>query len=69
MRVRQIALVAREMTPVKEALFTLLGVNDAYVDPGIKKFGLENIVMSLGDTFLEVVRPIEEGTTAGRLLD
>jgi hypothetical protein len=69
MRIRQIALVAKEMNPVKDVLFELLGVNDAYMDPKISKFGLENIVMSLGDTFLEVVCPIEAGTTAGRLLE
>lgn len=69
MRLRQIALVAEELAPVQEALFDLLGLRDAYVDPKIAKFGLQNIVMTLGDTFLEVVCPIEEGTTAGRLLE
>ena len=68
MRIRQIALVAEEMAPVRSALFDLVGVSDAYIDPKISKFGLQNIVMTLGDTFLEVVCPIEEGTTAGRLL-
>ena len=69
MRIRQIALVAKEMVPVRGALFDLLGVSDAYVDPKISKFGLQNIVITAGDTFLEVVCPIEEGTTAGRLLE
>ena len=69
MRIRQIALVAEELAPVQSALFDLLGLSDAYVDPKISKFGLKNIVMTLGDTFLEVVCPIEEGTTAGRLLE
>ena len=69
MRLRQIALVAREMKPVREALYELLGVDDAFIDPKIAKFGLENIVMTVGDTFLEVVCPVQEGTTAGRLLD
>lgn len=68
MRIRQIALVAAELEPVQAALFELLGVADAHVDPKIAKFGLKNIVLTLGDTFLEVVCPIEEDTTAGRLL-
>jgi hypothetical protein len=68
MRIRQIALVAEELAPVQAALFDLLGVDDAHVDPKIAKFGLQNIVITLGDTFLEVVCPTEEGTTAGRLL-
>lgn len=69
MRIRQIALVAEELAPVRSALFDLLGLSDAYVDPKISKFGLQNIVMTLGDTFLEVVCPVDEGTTAGRLLE
>ena len=69
MRIRQIALVAEELAPVQSALFDMLGLDDAYVDPKISKFGLQNIVMTLGDTFLEVVCPIEAGTTAGRLLE
>lgn len=69
MRLRQIALVASDLAPVQQALFDLLGVESAHVDPKIKKFGLQNIVMTLGDTFLEVVCPIEDGTTAGRLLE
>jgi hypothetical protein len=69
MRIRQIALVAENLPPVQSALFDLLGVNDAHVDTKIIKFGLQNIVLTLGDTFLEVVSPVEEGTTAGRLLE
>lgn len=68
MRIRQIALVAEAMQPVQDALFDLMGVADAHIDPKIVKFGLKNIVMTLGDTFLEVVCPIQDGTTAGRLL-
>ena len=36
--------------------------------PIIIFFGLQSVVMALGDTFLEVVSSVEEGTTAGRLL-
>ena len=32
-------------------------------------FGLHNALLLIGDQFLEVVSPTEEGTTAGRLLD
>lgn len=69
MRIRQIALVAKDLPPVRSALFDLLGVSDAYIDPKISKFGLQNIVITVGDTFLEVVCPIEDGTTAGRLIE
>ena len=69
MRIRQIALVAEHLEPVKAALMDLLGLADAHIDPKIKTFGLKNIVMTLGDTFLEVVSPIQDKTTAGRLLE
>jgi hypothetical protein len=36
--------------------------------PGIAYFGLHNAVFALGDTFLEVVSPVREGTSAGRWL-
>jgi hypothetical protein len=68
LRLRQVALVAGEIAPVREDIFTLLGIDADYDDKGVGEFGLCNSVMSMGDTFLEVVSPIKEGTTAGRLL-
>jgi electron transfer flavoprotein alpha subunit len=69
MRLRQVALVAEDLAPVRQALFGLLGLDGAFVDEGVGEFGLENIVMSIGSTFLEVVSPVQPGTTAGRLLE
>ena len=69
MRIRQIALVAEHLAPVKVALMDLFGLEEAHIDPKIQTFGLKNIVMTLGDTFLEVVSPIQDKTTAGRLLE
>jgi catechol 2,3-dioxygenase-like lactoylglutathione lyase family enzyme len=69
MRLRQVALVARELEPTVEALCDVLGIEVAFRDPGVEVFGLRNAVMPLGDTFLEVVSPDRPGTTAGRLLE
>jgi len=69
MRLRQIALVARDLEPVHENLRAVLGLGEAFRDPGVGTFGLHNVVLPVGDTFLEVVSPGEEGTSAGRLLD
>lgn len=69
MKIRQIALVAKDIAAVKQTLFTLFGIKQAHVDPKIISFGLQNVVMALGDTFLEVISPVKEGTTAGRLLE
>lgn len=68
-RIRQVALVARELEPVVADLRAVLGIEVGYKDAGVGKYGLENVVMPVGDTFLEVVAPVTEGTTAGRYLD
>ena len=69
MRLRQIALVARDLEPVVAELCTVLGIAVAFRDPDVAIFGLRNAVMPLGDTFLEVVSPAAADTTAGRLLE
>ena len=69
MRLRQIALVARDRDPVVADLCAVLGIEVGFVDPGVASFGLHNAVLPIGDTFLEVVSPVHENTTAGRLLD
>ena len=69
MRLRQVALVAGKLGPAVKDLTELLGIKVAYNDPGVGKFGLENAVMAVGETFLEVVVPTQDGTTAGRLIE
>lgn len=68
MRLRQIALVANELEPVVQDLCAVLGIEECYRDPGVAEFGLHNALMAIGTSFLEVVSPTKEGTTAGRLL-
>jgi len=63
-----VALVAQKLATVEQELVGLLGEEVCYRDPGVGEFGLENALFTLGDTFLEVVSPIREGTTAGRYL-
>jgi hypothetical protein len=69
LRLRQIALVARELAPVLGDVRGVFGLEVAYRDPGVARFGLENAVLPVGTQFLEIVAPIEEGTAAGRYLD
>jgi hypothetical protein len=64
-----VALATRELEPVAKDLCSVLGVQVAYSDPAIKVFGLRNVVMPIGDTFLEVLTPVEPDTAAGRFLD
>jgi len=68
-RLRQAVLAARQLEPVAERLRAELGLEEPYGDPGVEYFGLHNAVFALGDTFLEVVSPLREGTAAGRQLD
>ncbi len=69
MRLRQVALVARDLEPVVADLCAVLGIEVGFRDPAVRQFGLHNAVMPVGDTFLEVVSPVEPNTTAGRFLD
>ena len=67
MRLRQIALVASELVAAEADIRAILGLSYAYDDPGVGKYGLKNAVFPVGETFLEVGSPKQEGTTAGRL--
>lgn len=68
-RLRQVALVARDLDAVVGELCEHLGLTVCFHDPGVAAFGLRNALMMIGDQFLEVVSPTQPGTTAGRLLD
>ena len=69
MRIRQVALVARDLEPTVAVIESVLGLDVSFRDPGVGQFGLHNAVMPIGSTFLEVVSPIRDGTTAGRFLE
>ena len=68
MRIRQLVLVSEDRDSVVNELCSLFQIEVAFYDPGIIHFGLENAVLPVGDTFLEVVSPVKENTTAGRYL-
>jgi hypothetical protein len=69
MRLRQIALVARDLRPVESALCEAFGLEVCFRDPGLAHFGLRHGLYPIGDHLLEVVAPKQEGTTAERFLD
>ncbi len=68
LRLRQVVWVASDLDATEGTISGLLGLKIAYRDPALAQYGLANVVMPCGDQFVEVVSPIEEGTTAGRLL-
>ena len=61
--------MARDLDPVVASLRAELGLGEPFADPGVALFGLRNAVMALGDCFVEVVSPVQDGTAAGRHLD
>src|SRR3974390_2716437 len=67
-RLRQVALVAYDCEKTATALQKTFGWPDPFHDPGVGEFGLINAVFAAGDTFVEVVSPVQPDTTAGRYL-
>ena len=68
-RLRQIALVARDLDMAVEQAQEFLKTSVCFRDPGVAEFGLHNALFRIGNQFLEIVSPVADGTTAGRLLD
>ena len=68
MRLRQIALIAKDTEPVAEQLNKVFGLNVGYRDPGVEVFGLTNVVMPVGGEFLEVVAPFRDDASGARYL-
>jgi Glyoxalase-like domain len=69
MRLRQCVFVTRELESSREELCDILGIDVAYRDPGVAKWGLVNVVCPTGHDFLEIVTPSQPGTSAGRYID
>jgi hypothetical protein len=68
LRLRQAVLAATELDDVAGALRGGLSLGEPFADEGVGYFGLRNAVFALDDTFLEVVSPVQDGTSAGRLI-
>ena len=67
-RLRQVVLAAADLEAACAAIEESLGARDPFHDPGVGHFGLANAVYTIGDTFLEVVSPVTDGTSAGRYM-
>lgn len=68
-RLRQIAAVNADLHKASLDIGAVLGVEPCFVDPGVKQFGLKNMLWPIGTQFLEVVTPIADGTAGGRYMD
>jgi hypothetical protein len=68
-RLRQVAMIAPDLDPVVDELRDAFGLQVCFHDPGVAEFGLRNALLLVGDQFIEVLSPTQEGTTVQRLLD
>lgn len=68
LRLRQICLVAPQLEPAVGDIAAIMGLEVCYRDPHVAKYGLENALLPVHATLLEVVAPVEDGTAAGRFL-
>jgi hypothetical protein len=65
-RLRQAVFAARDLEHAVERLRRELGLGEPYRDPAVAHFGLANAVFAIGDTFLEVVSPVDPENPAAR---
>ena len=68
MKLRQVVFVCKDLEGNAKELCETLGIDIAYRDPGVGKWGLANVVCPTGHDFLEIVSPTQEGTSAGRYI-
>ena len=68
-RLRHTWKVAPALAAPERALAAVLGAASCHRDPHLARYGLENVSFRLGDRFIEIVAPIEDGTAAGRFLE
>jgi catechol 2,3-dioxygenase-like lactoylglutathione lyase family enzyme len=69
MKLRQCVFVCKDLESSRAELCDILGIEVAYRDPGVAKWGLVNVVCPTGHDFLEIVTPSQDGTSAGRYIE
>ena len=69
MRLRQLVFVSKERDRLAKEICDVFELKEAYNDPGLINFGLENVLIPLNDSFFEIVMPVQENTTAERFFD
>ena len=68
MRLRQLVLVTKEIDSLADQICELFELKISFCDPELISFGLENRMIPVGDTFIEIVSPVQENTAAERFL-
>jgi Glyoxalase-like domain len=69
LRLRQVCLVAPALEPVVSDISAIFGLKVCHRDPNVGRYGLENALFPVGESFIEIVAPTSGGTAAGRFLE
>ncbi|MFO0688855.1 MAG: VOC family protein [Myxococcota bacterium] len=64
----QITLIVRALARTEADFAERLGLRVAFRDPSVATWGLENVVLPMGDTFFEILAPTRSDTPGGRHL-
>lgn len=67
-RLRQVCLAVEHLAEAERQLCALLDVEACHRDERVARYGLENVLLCVGPTFLELVAPSRPDTAAGRFL-
>jgi len=68
MRLRQVALLTRDLEPTVAEIRRTFDLGAPFHDPNVEIFGLRNAVLPIGDTFLEVLTPLRDDCSGARYL-
>lgn len=69
LRLRQICLAVPTLEPSLTLFEQALGLAVCYRDPAVATYGLENVVIPIASSFLELVAPIAPDTAAARFIE
>ena len=69
MRLRQLVIATSEIDLLADSICDLFELKRTFSDPELIVFGLQNVLIPLGDTFLELVTPVKKNTAAERFLN
>lgn len=69
LRLLQVTLIVRDLESTLREFEEALGLRVAFRDPGVASWGLENAVLPLGSTFIELLSPTRPDTPGGRHLE
>jgi hypothetical protein len=67
-RIRQLVLVVEDLEAARAELEQAFAIEECYRDPGVGKYHLHNVLLPVGEAFLELVSPLAEEAPAARYL-